>query len=97
MGRSTNCATCCVSIFIASLKNPVPQPQQHSGRKISQRYTLPNPLRVFPGCPGCPPGFRFGAWLSSSELSGFFSDFLRMSPDGGFDDVLLSKSLGSDK
>jgi hypothetical protein len=74
--RSTNCATCCVSIFIGSLKNLVPQQQQHSGRKILKRSTLPNPLQVFPGCPGCPPGSRFGAWLSPSSISGFFSDFL---------------------
>src|SRR4028118_591615 len=88
--------TVLLSVFqflLAMKKNPIPQQQQHSGRKSSKRSTLPNPLQVFPGCPGCPDGFRFGAWLPPSELSGFFSDFLRMSPDGGFDDVLLSKSL----
>lgn len=52
--------------LLAMKKNSVPQQQQHSGRKISQQSTLPNSLRVFPGCPGCPPGFRFGAWLSPS-------------------------------
>lgn len=94
IGRSTNCATCCISTFIGSSEKPLfPQHSQSCGRKISNLSTLSNPLRVFPRCPGCPPGFRFGVLSSSSAQECFFSDFLRRSPDGGFDQILLSRSL----
>ena len=94
IGRFTNCATCCVSIFIGlPLNSCWPQHLHTCGRNISSLSTRSNPFLVFPGCPGCPPGFRFGVWLSDGWASGFFSAFLRRSADGGFDDIVLSKSL----
>jgi hypothetical protein len=55
--------------------------------------TPPNTFLLFPLCPSCPPGFRFRVWFSSCFSSCFFSLFLRMSPDGGLDHVMVSKSL----
>ena len=55
--------------------------------------TPPNTFLLFPLCPGCPPGFRFGVWFSSGFSCCLFSVFFRMSPKGGFDHVMVSKSL----
>jgi hypothetical protein len=52
-------------------------------RKITTYYV------VFPVCPGCPPGFLLGWFGSSSKGAFLFSLFLRISPDDGFDEVLL--------
>ena len=87
-------ASICVSIFIGlPLNSCWPQHLHPCGRNISSLSTGPNPFLVFPGCPGCPPVFRFGGWLSDGWASGLFSVFLRRSADGGFDDIVLSKSL----
>ena len=55
--------------------------------------TPPNTFLLFPLCPGCPPGFRFRVWFSSCFSCCLLSLFLRMSPDGGLDHVMVSKSL----
>ena len=54
---------------------------------------LPNTFLLFPLCPGCPPSSRFRVWFSSGFSSCLFSVSLRMSPKGGLDHVMGSKSL----
>ena len=94
IGLSTKSPTCCVWIFIGSPNNcPSPHHLQTCRPTISNLSTAPKPFLLFPLCPGCPPGFRFPVWFSSCFSSCLFSLFLRMSPKGGWDHVMVSKSL----
>ena len=49
----------------------------------------PNPFRVLPICPRCPPGFGFGSFSDSFELSTLASSDFCMRWLDSFDDVLL--------
>lgn len=66
----------------------LPRWRQFSALTLSVRSIRPNPLRVFPSCPFCPPGLRPSFFSPSLAFSGFLSK----SVEGGFDDVLLSLS-----
>ena len=72
---------------------------------LSQIYTLAVPLSQiysiystkhlspFSPMPWLSSYFRFRVWFSSCFSCCLFSVFLKMSPDGGLDNVMVSKSL----
>ena len=85
----------CLDFYWFAKQLPLTSPSTH----LPSHYlkfilsTPPNTFLLFPLCPGCPPGFRFGVWFSSGCSSCLFSVFLRMSPDGGLDHVMVSKYI----
>jgi hypothetical protein len=97
IGLSTNSPTCllCFHFYWFAKQLPLTSPSTHlpSDYLKSILSTVPNTFLLFPLCPGCPPGFRFPVWFSSGFSSCLFSVFWRMSPHGGLDHVMVSKSL----
>ena len=85
----------CLDFYWFAKQLPVTSPSTHllSHYLKSILSTPPNPFLLFPLCPGCAPGFRFRIWFSSCFSCCLLSLFLRMSPDGGLDHVMVSKSL----
>ncbi|BAG01627.1 unknown protein [Microcystis aeruginosa NIES-843] len=51
----------------------LPQWGHFSALTLSVRSIRPNPLRVFPSCPFCPPGLRPSFFSPSLAFSGFLS------------------------
>jgi hypothetical protein len=85
----------CLDFYWFAKQLPLTSPSTHlpSHYLKSILSTPPNTFLIFPLWPGCSPGFRFRVWFSSGFSSCLFSLFLRMSPDGGLDNVMVSKSL----
>jgi hypothetical protein len=85
----------CLDFYWFAKQLPLTSPSTHlpSDYLKSILSTAPNTFLLFPLCPGCPPGLLFRVWFSSGFSSCLFSVFLRMSPDGGLDHVMVSKSL----
>ena len=85
----------CLDFYWFAKELPLTSPSTHlpSHYLKSILSTPPNPFLIFSLCPGCPLGFRFRVWFSSGFSSCLFSVSLRMSPDGGLDHVMVSKSL----
>ena len=98
IGLSTNSPTCLLCFYFDywfAKELPLTSPSIHlpSDYLKSILSTPPNPFLLFPLCPGCRPGFRFCVWFSFGFSCCLFSVFLRMSPKGGLDHVMVSKSL----
>ena len=85
----------CLDFYWSAKQLPLTPPSTYlpSDYVKSILSTPPNPFLLFPLCPGCPPGLLFRVWFSSGFSSCLFSVFLRMSPKGGLDHVMVSKSL----
>ena len=85
----------CLDFYWFAKQLPLTSPSTHlPSHYLKSILSTPlNTFLLFPLCPGCPPGFRFRVCFSSGFSCCLFSVFLRMSPKGGVDHVMVSKSL----